>query len=210
LIVLPFDRDEVIEKMWTRGAKLIVELAAADYDAIVSPSFSTYTPRPHTEFMINAKRSLIYFSALQTAGSYAIPRAAWIVSHDARRFAIWAQENPTVEMFAIDLATYRSAGDWREQLEGLELFDSMTEGRITYLINGATTERRCEQLFEIAGLSRVRITNATTQAQIPRPSLRSTGDQTGVTFKSRAEVRRGIVEQAALQFRRQQLRQRAA
>jgi hypothetical protein len=160
--------------------------------------------------LINAKRSLVYYSALQIAGAYAIPRAAWIVSHDARRFGIWAQENPAVELFAIDLATYRYPGDWREQLEGLQIFDSMTDRRITYLINGATTQQRCEHLFEIAGPDRVRITNATTQARTPQRRVRPTGDQTGVTFKRRLAVRRGVVERAALKSRQQQLDRRAA
>ena len=210
LVLLLFDRDRLLEQMWERGAPLIVELAAAGYDAIISPSFSTYTPRPHTDFMINAKRSLIYFSALQKAGAHVIPRAAWIGSHDARRFAAWAQENPAVEMFAIDLSTYRLAGDWQAQLEGLDLFDSETGRRISYLINGVTTERRCTQLLELLGPDRLHITNATTQARIPTRRLRSTGDQTGATFKARLEVRRGVVERAKDSARRDDEERRAA
>jgi hypothetical protein len=195
-----FDDDELLESMWTRGANLVRELADAGFDAVVSPSFSTYTPRPRTDFLINTKRSLLYFEALQVAGAYAIPRVAWIISHDARRMASWACENPSVETVALDLSTYRPPADWRKQLEGLEIFDSMTERRLSYLINGPTTQERCEQLYEIAGVDRVRITNATTQAQIPARSLRSTGDQTGPTFKARLAVQRGIVSGAARKF----------
>jgi hypothetical protein len=201
LIVLLFDDDQLIERIWTRGASLIRELVDAGYDGVISPSFSTYTPRPHTDFMINMKRSLIYFEALQIAGAYAIPRVAWIVSHDARRVAVWAQENPMVEMVAIDLSTYRSPADWRKQVEGLEIFDSITERRMSYLINGPTTQERCEQLYEIAGVDRVRISNATTQIQIPGRTLRSTGDQTGPTFKARLALQRGVVDAAAQNVR---------
>jgi Domain of unknown function (DUF4417) len=208
LIVLLFDKDELIESMWTRGATLVRELVDAGYDAVVSPSFSTYTPRPRTDFLINAKRSLIYFEALQIAGAYAIPRVAWIISHDARRMALWARGNPSVETVAIDLSTYRSPADWRKEVEGLEIFDSMTEERISYLVNGPSTQERCEQLFEITGLDRVRITNATTQVQVPAKRLRSTEDQTGPTFKARLAVQRGVVDTAARKFRRS--RRRAA
>jgi hypothetical protein len=201
LIILLFDDDELIERMWTRGASLIRELVDAGYDGVISPSFSTYTPRPHTDFMINMKRSLIYFEALQIAGAYAIPRVAWIVSHDARRVAVWAQENPMVEMVAIDLSTYRPPADWRKQVEGLEIFDSITERRMSYLINGPTTQGRCEQLYEIAGVDRVRISNATTQIQVPARALRSTGDQTGPTFKARLALQRGVVDAAAQEYR---------
>lgn len=210
LVLLLFDRDELLEEMWERGLDLVRQLATAGYEAIVAPSFSTYTPRPHTEFMINAKRSMIYFRLLQDAGALAIPRAAWIVSGNARQFADWAQRNPSVEMFALDLATYRCASDWKDQLEGLEIFDSLTDRRLSYLINGVTTAQRCEQLFELVDPNRVRITNATTQARIPRRRLRSTGDQTGATFKARLTVRRSTVENAALQFRQRRVQQPAA
>jgi Holliday junction resolvase len=201
LIVLLFDRDKLIESIWTRGAALVRELVDAGYDAIVCPSFSTYTPRPRTDYMINMKRSLIYFEVLQTAGAHAIPRVAWTVSHDARRLANWAQDNRAVEMVAIDLSTYRSPTDWQKQIEGLEIFDSMTERRISYLINGSTTQERCEQLYEVAGVDRIRISNVTTQVQVPAKTLRSTGDQTGPTFKARLGLQREVVDAAGRRFR---------
>lgn len=210
LVLLLFDRDELLEEMWERGLDLVQQLSEAGYEAIIAPSFSTYTPRPHTEFMINAKRSMIYFRLLQEAGAFAIPRAAWIVSGNARQFARWAQDNPAVEMFALDLATYRGASDWRGQLEGLEIFDSLTERRIIYLINGVTTLQRCGQLLDVVGADRVRITNATTQARIPRRRLRSIGDQAGVTFESRLAVRRGVVEAATVKITQRQVRHQAA
>lgn len=197
LIVLLFDDDELLESMWTRGATLIRELVDAGFDALITPSFSTYTPRPRTDFLINAKRSLLYFKALQIAGANAIPRIAWTISHDARRIADWTRANPSVEMVALDLSTYRPPAGWRVQLEGLEIFDYVTRGRVSYLISGPSTQERCEQLYEIAGVDRVRITNATTQRQIPVRSLRSTGDQTGPTFKTRLAIQRGTIDAAA-------------
>jgi Domain of unknown function (DUF4417) len=173
LIVLPFDDDAVIEEMWSREERLIVELAEAGYEAIVAPSFSTYLPRPRTEYLINMRRSMIYFGALQSVGITAVPRLAWNVSHDSRRCARWAVENPSVRMVALDLATHRVQADWRGQIEGLEIFDSMTGRTMTYLINGATTVDRCQDLLRIAE-GRIRITNATTQARIAPPRLRST------------------------------------
>lgn len=196
LIVLPFDRDRVIEAMWSRDERLVVQLAKAGFDAVVAPSFSTYTPRPRTEYLINMRRSMIYFGALQSAGITAIPRLAWNISHDARRCAGWARENPEVRMVALDLATHRAPADWRDQIEGLEIFDSMTGRTMTYLINGATKIDRCGDLFNVAG-RRIRVTNATTQARIAAPRLRTAGDKTGATFAARVQVRRGVVEVSA-------------
>jgi Domain of unknown function (DUF4417) len=210
LVLMLFDRDKLLEEIWERGVNLVEQLAAAGYEAIIAPSFSTYTPRPHTEYMINMRRSMIYFRLLQEAGAYAIPRVAWIVSGNARQLVDWAQKNPVVEMFALDLATYRCASDWREQLEGLQIFDSLTDHRLTFLINGASTQQRCEQLFEVLGSERIKITNATTQARIASRVLRSTGDQTGATFKSRLAVRRGAVEAATRRIRERSIRRRVA
>jgi len=209
LYLLMFDRDKLLEQIWTRGLDLIKQIAGAGYAAVISPSFSTYTPRPATEFMINSKRSLLYFVALQKHGVRAIPRVAWITSKDAIRFGIWIRENALIEAVAIDLSTYRRAEDWREQMEGLELFDRLTDEKLTYLVNGATTEQRCLDLIALLGADRVRITNATTQARIQSRPLRSTGNQTGVSFSARLEKRQGAVESATSRFEREERKVRA-
>jgi hypothetical protein len=200
LFLLMFDRDRILEATWERGLRLIEQISAASYDGVICPSFSTYWPRPATEFLINSKRSLIYFAVLQSRGGRAIPRVAWMTAEDAIRFGLWIQENPLIDAVAIDLSTYRRAEDWREQMEGLELFDRLTGERLTYLINGASVERRCLELFSLLGIDRTRITNATTQARINPRRLRSTDNQVGVTFAARLSKRQGIVETAAAQF----------
>jgi hypothetical protein len=200
LLLLMFDRDKVLEVAWERGLRLVKQIAAAGYDTVVSPSFSTYWPRPATEFLINSKRSLAYWSALQAEGVRAIPRVTWLTTGDAIRFGLWVQENPLVGAVAIDLSTYRRAEDWREQMEGLELFDRLTGERLVYLLNGLTVERRCLEVFSLLGISRARITNATTQARIAPRRLRSTNNQVGITFGARLERRQETVENAAARF----------
>jgi hypothetical protein len=197
LVLILFDKDELLEQIWGRGMKLVEQLGQAGYEAIVAPSFSTYTPRPHTEFMINAKRSLLYFRLLQTAGANAIPRLAWIVSGNVKDLGNWATAHPTVETFALDLSTFRSARDWRSQLAGLEIFDAITGGRAFYLINGPTVEPRYEQLFEIVEPGRLAITNATSQLDVAPRAVRSTGNQTGVRFAAKVQGARSKVERAA-------------
>jgi hypothetical protein len=197
LVLLMFDHDKVLETAWERGLQLVEQIASAGYDVVVSPSFSTYWPRPATEFLINSKRSLTYFLALQMQGVQAIPRVAWMTIADAIRFGLWVQENPMVGAVALDLSTYRRAEDWREQMEGLEIFDRLTGEKLTYLLNGLTVERRCLEVFSLLGVSRARITNATTQARIPPRRLRSTDNQVGINFGARLDVRRGVVQSAA-------------
>lgn len=200
LILLLFDNDELLENMWGRHAQLVWQLAHAGYDLIVPPSFSTYTPRPRTEFLINARRSMIYYAALQLAGAPTIPRLAWQISHDARRFARWALANPSVHLVAIDWGTYRVDRDITEQLEGLATFDTATHHKLSYLINGITTDERCDALFDRVPPHRIHITNATTQTQIPAARIRPTGDQTGATFNARITIRRDLVTRAIARY----------
>jgi hypothetical protein len=197
IALLLFDRDEILEDMWERGGLLIWELAEAGYDLIVSPSFSTYSPRPRTEFLINTRRSMLYFQALQEAGAPAVARVAWEVTRDAHRFAKWVAANPSVELVALDWSPYRWARDWQDQLDGLSIFDALTDQHLSYFVNGLTTPRRCDALFRVVPPERVRITNATTQARLPPPSLRAPGDRTGATFAARCEIRRSVVDGAA-------------
>lgn len=197
LVLILFDEDEILERIWGQGMRLVEQLAEAGYEAIVAPSFSTYTPRPHTEFMINSKRSLLYFRLLQAAGAHAIPRLAWIVSGNARDLGKWARAHSAVETFALDLSTYRGPEDWRNQLEGLQIFDTITGGRATYLINGPTVEPRYEQLFEVIEPGRLAITNATSQLDVAPRSMRSTGNQAGVRFPAKVRGAREKVERAA-------------
>lgn len=200
LLLLMFDHDRILEVAWERGLRLVKQISAAGYDGVVSPSFSTYWPRPATEYLINNKRSLKYYLALQSEGVRTIPRVAWVTTNDAIRFGLWAQENPLVRTVALDLSTYRRAEDWREQLEGLELFDRLTGERLVYILNGLTVERRCLEAFSLLGVRRTRITNATTQARIEPRHLRSTDNQVGITFGSRLRKRQRVVEQAAEKY----------
>jgi hypothetical protein len=197
LVLVLFDEDRLLETMWGREITLVQQLARAEYDLVTPPSFSTYTPRPRTEFLINVKRSMIYFEALQLVGAPTIPRLAWQVTHDVRRFAEWTIANPCVRRVALDWSTYRVSRDWDEQLDGLALFDSLTNQTLSYFINGVTTEDRCDALFDILSPERAHITNATTQAEIPTPHIRSTGDQTGARFNARLQTRRDVVVRAA-------------
>lgn len=197
LVLILFDKDEILERIWGQGMRLVEQFAHAGYEAIAAPSFSTYTPRPHTEFMINVKRSLLYFRLLQATGAQAIPRLAWIVSGNARDLGSWAKAHPEVETFALDLSTYRGEKDWLSQLQGLEIFDAITGGHASYLINGPTVEPRYQQLFEIVEPGRLAITNATSQLDVAPRAMRSTGNQAGVRFPAKVRGAREKVERAA-------------
>ena len=91
----------------------------------------------------------------------AIVRVGWVIDHDARRMADWVNENPCVEVVAIDWCTYRSPSDWAAQLAGLAVFDARTGRRIRYLINGPRTSARFSDVYRVLQSDRVCFTNAT-------------------------------------------------
>jgi hypothetical protein len=163
LILLLFDSDPVLERLWNEAVQLLPEIATAQYDAVVAPSYSIWLPRPRTEFLYNVKRSLIVFQALQQLNVSTVPRVAWVIEHDVRRWAQWAS-NPAIDVVALDLMSFRAVGDWRQQIDGLAMFDRLTNRRLRYLINGPTTVERCADVYSTVAPGRVSITNATLAA----------------------------------------------
>ncbi|WP_445150697.1 hypothetical protein [Baekduia sp. Peel2402] len=162
LILLLFDRDELLERLWTTD--MVMSIALARYDVVIAPSYSGWMPRPPVESLVNAKRSLAYYAALNEAGANAVPRMLWQAEHDVDRWADWVLSNlSAVRLVAIDLQTYRSASDWAMQMEGLTRFDERTGRHLSYLVNGPTTRPRIEELHDAVTAERLHLTNATTQ-----------------------------------------------
>lgn len=199
LALLLFDQDEILERLWNEGARLVPEIAEAAYDLVVSPSYSAWSPRPRPEFLYNAKRSLIVFRALQVTGACAVPRVTWAIEHDVRRFARWLSANPAIEIVALDWSTYRVPEDWRRQLQGLALLDGLTRRQLVYLINGPSTVERCVEIYSTVPERRVRITNSTLAAPVngaPRQLQLTSRDRTGPSFKGRCASQREMLRRA--------------
>lgn len=199
LALLLFDNDEILERLWNEGARLVPEIADAAYDLVISPSYSTWSPRPRPEFLYNVKRSLIVFRALQLTGARAVPRVAWAIEHDVRRFADWLDANPAVELVALDWSTYRAPEDWRRQLEGFGLFDRLTRRHLMYLINGPSTVERCAEIYSTVPERRVRMTNSTIAAPAkdePRQLMLTSHDRTGSSFGGRCVTQRELLRRS--------------
>jgi hypothetical protein len=199
VVLLLFDQDEILERLWNEGARLVPEIAEAAYDLVVSPSYSAWSPRPRTEFLYNAKRSLIVFRALQMTGAQAVPRVTWAIEHDVRRFASWLSANPAIELVALDWSTYRQSEDWRRQLEGFALLDRLTRKHLVYLINGPSTLERCAEIYSTVPERRVRITNSTIAAPVGHESRQlqlTSRDRAGPTFAGRCGAQRALLRRA--------------
>ncbi len=161
LILLLFDKDDLLERVWIDAEAILAGVVKAGFDYVVAPSYSTWWPRPRPEHLRNFKRSLLVCQVLHALGANAIPRVAWVVEFDAKRFAAWANQNSSIETVALDWMTYRSVRDWRCQVAGLRTFDEATGCRLSYLINGPSTEQRFREIFSVVDAERVCLTNAT-------------------------------------------------
>jgi hypothetical protein len=196
LVLLLFGQDQVLERLWNDSPALLPEIAAAGFDLVVGPSYSTWTPRPRTEHLYNLKRSFIFYRALQQLGAPAVPRLAWVTEHDVRRCAAWVLANPAVELIGLDWTTYRADADWRAQLEALGLLDRMTGRRLRYLINGPTTSSRHADIFTRVGPPRVCLTSSTLAPPPPEGNhqlLLSADGRSVSTFEGRCVAQRRII-----------------
>lgn len=165
-----FGKDKTLERLWARRLMLIPEIAKAGYDFCVPPSYSNYTDRPRPEFLYNAKRALEFFSLLQMHGVPAIPRVAWLIEYDARRFARWVNTNPAIEQIALDLSGSSRSG-WLRELRLLSIFDQLTDQRLSYLVHGPSVAQRCLDLYQLLGVDRVHLTNTRAIARPPGPGM---------------------------------------
>lgn len=161
-----FGKDKVLERLWARRFLLVPAIARAGYDFCVPPSYSNYLDRPRPEFLFNTKRSLEFFQLLQIHSVPTMPRVAWIIDHDARRFADWVNANPAISAVALDLSDSSRAG-WQRELRLLHRFDRLTGSSISYLIHGPSVTDRCADLYNLLGLARVHLTNARAMARPP-------------------------------------------
>lgn len=202
LILLLFDDDIYLERLWNEAAHLLPELAEARYDWITGPSYSCWHPRSRYEQMFNLKRAFRIFEGLQKLGVPTIPRIGWGVEADVERSAGWLNENRRVETVALDLSTYRADEDWRSQVDGLKLLDRRTRRHLCYLVNGPTAVARCAELYTIVPARRLCITNATL-APPPEPSmvrqleLTTPKDKLGRQFAAACTKNRQVLKKAS-------------
>jgi hypothetical protein len=203
LVLLLFDDDRYLERLWNEAGSLLPELAEAQYDWVVAPSFSCWRPRSRFEQMFNLKRSLRIFEALQKLEVPAIPRIGWGVEADVERSATWLNANRCVETVALDLSTYRASEDWQSQVDGLRLLDRRTHRHLHYLVNGTSVVSRCAELYSIVPARRLCITNSTL-APPPEPSvsgqlqLVDSKDKEGRKFAASCARNRRVLKEAAV------------
>jgi hypothetical protein len=201
LVLLLFDHDPLLERLYEPGA--MAELASAGYDLVISASYSIWSPRPRIHQLYNLVRSLALCVALQEHDVPAVPRVDWTIDRDVINWASWLDENPSVKLVALDAQTSKDERSWQQLVAGLNLLDRETGGRLHYIINGPTTEPRWADIYTATAPTRVTFTDATLHHGEP-PSEQERLDFTrpdgivdrGLVFLDRERVRKAEIELA--------------
>src|SRR6202795_3797235 len=123
LVLILFDEDMLLERLWEEADVLLPDLVDARFDLVVSPSYSIYQPRPRLEHLYNLKRAFEIFARCQQLLIPTIPRGAWFNEFDVHRLAEWLELNRVVRWLAIDLPTLRQTGGGAEVVRGLAVLD---------------------------------------------------------------------------------------
>ncbi len=201
LVLILFDEDELLERLWEEADVLLADLFEARFDLVVSPSYSIYQPRPRLEHLYNLKRAFEIFARCQQLLIPAIPRGAWFNELDVRRLADWLNANRVVRWLAIDLQTLRQPDEWAEVVRGLRSLDRLTGQRIRYLINGPTTEDRAFDVYSAASARRIAITSSTLASPPPLEGHLALdmriANNANYAFAARCRRRREVLEAAA-------------
>lgn len=182
-----FGKDRTLERLWGRRFLLIDEIAHAGYDFGVPPSYSNYRNRPRPEFLFNLKRSFAFLDLMVRRGVPTIPRVAWNVEPDVYRIAVWVDKNPLVHTVALDLPS-SSRQNWEHEMRMLALFDVITHRRLTYLVHGPSTIKRCLDLYSVVDSERVKVSTTRAVARPPRD---------GASFRERLATESQIADAAA-------------
>lgn len=201
LVLILFDDDELLERLWEGADVLLADLVEARFDLVVSPSYSIYQPRPRLEHLYNLKRAFEVFARCQQLLIPAIPRGAWFNEFDVRRLADWLNANRVVRWLAVDLQTVRQSDEWAEVVRGFRSLDELTGERVRYLINGPTTVERIVDLYSAAARRRIALTSSTlaspppVEGQLSLPLTPRAG--AAYAFGARCTARRDAMATAA-------------
>ena len=189
LMLLGFAEDSILERLWVaKGAAGAI--ADAGFDVVVAPSYSLWHERPRPWHLHSHKRSFAIYEELQAAGVPVLPRVGFVVERDAERLASWCNANPSVDVVAVDLMTFKDRRSWLEHADLMVAFDDATDRRLRFLVNGTTSPRRLVYLFEAFG-DRLHLTDAKAVATAP------SGVQTGFAEAATVSTRSSLAERIA-------------
>lgn len=160
VIVLGFAKDALLELAWPAADRhrIINEIKKLNIHAIVPPDYSVWANQPHTERLINQKKSMIMYKELIEAGLPAIPHITWHGRKDIDEHLRFLHRHPGIKTVAMDLQTLGREQEWQQLIADLGYFAAKGGNDICCLITGPSVQPRIEQIVRV--LPNVTITNS--------------------------------------------------
>lgn len=148
-MLLGYARDQLLENMWPRLRKSLEDLSRLDIAAATGLNFSVWSNQPHSEALINIKRSLITFAEWQPLGMPSVVHIYWYSKMCLERWAAWLKANPDAKIIAINLQTRRLDPQWEAAIDDLRYFSKLICEKIHVLLTGPSTTTRIAQCLDI-------------------------------------------------------------
>jgi hypothetical protein len=149
VILLCYGKDRLIENLWPRRHEIFSKLASLGFAGVAAVNYSVWDSQPHSERLINIKKSLLTYEDLQNIGIPAIPHIYWYGRVNLNAWLRWLDNNPTVGVIAINMQTLRKQQDWERALNDLRYFVTNLKRPIHFLITGPQTPLRVAEIKSV-------------------------------------------------------------
>lgn len=155
-VLAGYGEDPLVEAFWSRRRAdgLIEQLAAQQWDLVLTPNFSMYGNQPRFEHLLNFRRNLMIAAELAAAGVPAVPNLYWFRLEDLDRYLSWISDTAPAAV-AVNAQTFRTDSDWSNMLlPGLTyLAGGLDELGVTtrVVVCGTSREQRLADLASLLG-----------------------------------------------------------
>ena len=146
VILQCYGKDRLLENLWPHRYEVFAKLAKLNFAAVTGVNYSVWRSQPHAERLINIKRAHLTYEDWQNFNMPAIPHIYWCGHIGIDSWLQWLEDNPCVQVVAIDMQTMRRADDWAFALADLKYFISMLKRPIHFLITGLQSYTRIAQI----------------------------------------------------------------
>ena len=151
LIVSCHDEDDDLRDIWIFRMRITDQLAAAGFDAVLSPGFSSWAANYRFDQIISQHQSLALFKVMHRAGIAAIPHLSGVTKLDWERAGEWLAGHPEIEVACLDVQRSRSPLAWEEEVAAIAILASKAGRLLQWVVNGVANRERLRTLVDALG-----------------------------------------------------------
>ena len=151
LIVSCHVADDDLRDIWMFRMRIAEHLAAAGFDAVLSPGFSSWATNYRFDHIVAQRQSLALFKAIHSARIAVIPHLSGVTRLDWERAGEWLAGHPEIEVACLDVQRSRSRLAWEEEVAAIAVLVSKTGRRLQWVVNGVANRERLRTLVDALG-----------------------------------------------------------